>query len=251
MFDRRELPSPVKRLFDIIVSASALILLLPLLLLVGLVSRILLGPGILFSQTRIGFNERPFRIRKFRTMLDARDQDGKLLPDEVRLTPYGKLLRATSIDELPGLWNVLVGEMSLVGPRPLLVHYLERYSSTQRRRHSVRPGITGLAQVKGRNAVTWEERLAWDVKYVDQRSFFGDLRILLDTAVVVLSRHGISNPGSATMTEFLGSPDRDSEAPAPQGDSAPDQEREPPDIRKQAGQAETIRANAYRPNLGG
>lgn len=195
----------MKRLFDIAVSAMALILLTPILLLVAIVSRLKLGPGVIFSQTRIGLNDCQFRLFKFRTMLNTRDEHGVLLPDHVRLTPYGRFLRSTSLDELPGLWNVLIGDMSLVGPRPLLVQYLDRYTPTQRRRHSVRPGITGLAQSKGRNSLSWEDRLAWDVRYVDTHSFVGDLRILLDTVSIVLLRRGISGDGSATMTEFMGS----------------------------------------------
>lgn len=208
----------MKRFFDVVASASALVLLAPVLLAVAVASRLLLGPGILFGQTRIGLHDQPFHILKFRTMLNTRDAEGHLLPDAVRLTDYGCFLRSSSLDELPGLWNVLRGDMSLVGPRPLLVHYLERYSSMQRRRHLVRPGITGLAQVNGRNAASWEERLAWDVRYVDEHSFLGDLRILFDTVRVVLSRHGISAMDSATMTEFMGTSERPDTVPAPQGE---------------------------------
>ena len=197
----------MKRALDIVVSALMLILLSPVMLVVGLASRIMIGPGIFFRQERLGLGETPFHIIKFRTMLNAVGSDGQLLPDDERLTRYGRFLRATSLDELPELFNVLTGEMSLVGPRPLLPVYRERYSARQRRRHLVRPGVTGLAQVNGRNAVAWSERLAWDVEYVDNHSLVGDLRILFKTVALVLSRQGISAEGSATMPAFTGEPD--------------------------------------------
>jgi lipopolysaccharide/colanic/teichoic acid biosynthesis glycosyltransferase len=195
----------LKRSFDIVVSVTAMIALLPVFIVLAVTSRIMLGRNILFYQDRVGFRDRIFRIMKFRTMREDRDANGQLLPDEVRLTAYGRFLRSTSLDELPGLLNVVRGDMSLVGPRPLLVKYLDRYSPEQRRRHDVRPGVTGLAQVNGRNAVTWDERLAWDVQYVDTQSFRGDLEILWKTVAIVFSRHGVNNADSATMTEFLGS----------------------------------------------
>lgn len=192
----------VKRLFDLL----AVLLTMPVwapavLLLAGLV-RLKLGSPIFFRQKRPGMNERIFEMVKFRTMTDERDATGALKPDAERLTAFGRWLRATSLDELPELWNVLKGEMSLVGPRPLLVQYLERYSPEQRRRHDVPPGLTGWAQINGRNAISWEEKFALDVWYVENRSFTLDLRILLLTVWRVFSRHGVSAAGEATMPEF-------------------------------------------------
>jgi len=192
----------MKRALDLAVSLSALVALSPVLLLIAVLVRSRLGSPVLFSQQRPGRGGRPFRLLKFRTMTDARDPSGKLRPDADRLTPLGRRLRALSLDELPELWNVLRGEMSLVGPRPLLVEYLGRYSPEQARRHEVRPGLTGWAQVNGRNATTWEERLRLDVWYVDHRSLWLDLRILARTVVLVFRRDGIHAPGSATMPEF-------------------------------------------------
>ena len=149
-------------------------------------------------------NEDVFKLYKFRTMTDERDENGELLPDDVRLTAFGKKLRATSLDELPELFNILKGDMAIVGPRPLLVRYLSRYNEHQARRHEVRPGFTGLAQVHGRNSISWEEKFDWDVKYVDHVTFLGDLKIILDTVRVVLKREGISSDASATMEEFMG-----------------------------------------------
>jgi lipopolysaccharide/colanic/teichoic acid biosynthesis glycosyltransferase len=160
---------------------------------------------VLFRQARPGRDGRPFMLVKFRTMTDARDARGELLPDDMRLTAWGRILRASSLDELPELWNVLRGEMSLVGPRPLLVSYLDRYTAEQSRRHEVRPGITGLAQVNGRNALCWEDRFALDVRYVDTCSFGLDTRILFRTIGNVVARRGISEPGQATAQEFMGS----------------------------------------------
>jgi lipopolysaccharide/colanic/teichoic acid biosynthesis glycosyltransferase len=177
----------------------------PVLLALAVAVRAGLGSPIFFTQVRTGRGGRLFRLVKFRTMTDARDASGQLLPDAARLTRFGAFLRASSLDELPELWNVLTGDMSLVGPRPLLPQYLDRYTPEQARRHEVRPGITGLAQVHGRNAVAWEERFALDVQYVDRCSLRLDARILLSTIPQVVARRGISQPGHATMREFAGS----------------------------------------------
>lgn len=195
----------MKRLFDITASSFALLLFgIPLLLLVVLV-RAKLGSPVFFRQRRPGLNGRPFEVIKFRTMTDARGADGQLLSDAQRLTPFGRFLRASSMDELPELWNVLKGEMSLVGPRPLLVEYLPLYSVEQARRHEVRPGITGWAQVNGRNALSWEEKFKLDVWYVDNRTLWLDIKILWLTVRKVLVRDGISAAGEATMPRFTGS----------------------------------------------
>lgn len=194
----------MKRLFDLLLSFGLLLVLaLPLLLLWGLVRRKLGSPA-LFRQARPGLHGRPFMMVKFRTMTDERGADGELLPDAQRLTSFGRFLRATSLDELPELWNVLRGEMSLVGPRPLLMEYLPLYSPEQARRHDVRPGITGWAQVNGRNALSWEERFKLDIWYVDHRSLWLDLRILWLTVRKVIVREGISAQGEATMPRFTG-----------------------------------------------
>jgi lipopolysaccharide/colanic/teichoic acid biosynthesis glycosyltransferase len=194
----------MKRLFDLLLSFGLLLALaLPLLLLGGLVRR-KLGSPVLFRQVRPGLHGQPFMMVKFRTMTDERGADGELLPDAQRLTAFGRFLRATSLDELPELWNVLCGEMSLVGPRPLLMEYLPLYSPEQARRHEVRPGITGWAQVNGRNALSWEERFKLDVWYVDHRSLWLDLRILWLTVRKVVVREGISAQGEATMPRFTG-----------------------------------------------
>jgi lipopolysaccharide/colanic/teichoic acid biosynthesis glycosyltransferase len=194
----------VKRLFDILFSAAALLLLWPVLALVALLVGWKLGSPVFFRQRRPGLHGRPFEMIKFRTMSDARDVSGHLLPDELRLGRFGRFLRSSSLDELPELLNVLRGDMSLVGPRPLLMQYLDRYTPEQRRRHDVRPGITGWAQVNGRNAIGWEEKLALDVWYVDHRSFLLDLRILMMTFLRLFRPAGISAEGSATMPEFMG-----------------------------------------------
>lgn len=194
----------VKRLLDVTVSAAGLLLLAPLHLVLALLVRRNLGQPVLFRQLRPGRDGAIFELLKFRTMLKP-DPGRGLVSDEQRLTRFGRFLRSTSLDELPSLWNVLVGDMSLVGPRPLLVQYLDRYSAEQHRRHEVRPGITGLAQVSGRNAISWEDRLAKDVEYVDRRSASLDLSILLRTVVSVLGRDGISDGAGPTMTEFAGS----------------------------------------------
>jgi lipopolysaccharide/colanic/teichoic acid biosynthesis glycosyltransferase len=193
-----------KRTFDLLISGLAIILLSPLLLLAAAAVAVRIGRPIIFKQLRPGRFGAPFAILKFRTMTDERDAEGNLLPDELRLTSLGRLLRATSLDELPGLWNVFRGDMSLVGPRPLLVEYLPLYSREQARRHEVRPGITGWAQVNGRNAITWEEKFALDLWYVDNVSMALDLKILCLTLRKVLVREGISHGGDATMPRFRG-----------------------------------------------
>lgn len=195
-----------KRLFDLAVVILAAPLWVPVVLVVMLLVRVKLGAPVFFRQKRPGRHAEIFELIKFRTMLNATDAQGRPLPDAERLTPFGRMLRATSLDELPELWNVLKGEMSLVGPRPLLVEYLPRYSPRQARRHEVPPGLTGLAQVKGRNALTWEQKFEWDVTYVDTRSLALDLRILLATVGKVLRRDGISAQGEATMPEFRPAP---------------------------------------------
>jgi len=194
----------MKRAFDIVVAAVAVVILSPVLAVIGLLVRLKLGKPALFRQIRPGKDKKPFEMLKFRTMTGARDGDGRLLADAERLTPFGRFLRATSMDELPELWNVLKGDMSLVGPRPLLMEYLPLYSSEQARRHEVRPGITGWAQVNGRNALSWDEKFALDVWYVDNRSFLLDLRIVGLTVIRVLKRSGISADGEATMPRFSG-----------------------------------------------
>ena len=194
----------MKRLFDLLLSlVGLLVLALPLLLLWGLV-HYKLGSPVLFRQIRPGLHGRPFMMVKFRTMTDEREVYGELLPDAQRLSAFGRFLRASSLDELPELWNVLRGEMSLVGPRPLLMEYLPLYSPEQARRHEVRPGITGWAQVSGRNALSWEERFKLDVWYVDHRSLWLDLRIIWLTVRKVIMREGISAQGEATMSRFTG-----------------------------------------------
>lgn len=197
----------MKRAFDFAVAATLLVVLAPLVLMLMLTVRVKLGSPVLFSQVRPGLHGRPFRLYKLRTMTDARDARGELLPDEQRLTAFGKLLRTLSLDELPQLFNVLRGELSLVGPRPLLMEYLELYTPQQARRHEVRPGITGWAQVNGRNAVSWPERFALDVWYVDNRSLALDLRILVLTVTKVLRREGVTQQGHATMERFRGGGD--------------------------------------------
>ena len=194
-----------KRLLDLCIAIPAYFTLSPLLFLLSLI--ILFGDGkpVFFRQARPGKTGKPFQIYKFRTMSDGRDSNGRLVPDEKRLTPLGKFLRSTSLDELPELVNVLKGEMSIVGPRPLLMHYLERYTPEQTRRHEVKPGITGWAQVNGRNAITWEDKFRLDVWYVDHQSFWLDLKIIAITVWKILKREGISQPGQATAEEFKGS----------------------------------------------
>ena len=196
----------MKRLLDVLLSGLALLLLWPVLALIAVLVGTRLGRPVLFRQPRPGLHGRLFTMYKFRTMTDQRGLDGELLPDGIRLTRFGRMLRATSLDELPSLWNVLRGDMSLVGPRPLLPRYLERYSTRQARRHEVRPGLTGWAQVNGRNAVDWDERLEMDVWYVEHRNLLLDLRILALTIKRVLRRDGVSSEGGDTYgTEFWGS----------------------------------------------
>lgn len=194
----------LKRLLDIAVAATGLALLAPVLAILALAVRLKLGRPILFRQRRPGLHGGPFEMYKLRTMLDRQDAQGRPLPDEERLTPFGRFLRSTSLDELPELLNVLRGEMSLVGPRPLLMEYLARYTPEQARRHEVKPGITGWAQINGRNAIGWEERFALDVWYVDHWSLALDLKILFQTAGKVLRRDGISAESHATMPKFMG-----------------------------------------------
>lgn len=191
-----------KRLLDCIMALIGLIVLSPLMFIIAVLIRIKLGSPVIFKQPRPGLNEGIFTLYKFRTMIDERDQNGELLPDERRLTAFGRWLRSTSFDELPELWNILKGDMSFVGPRPLLVDYLPFYNEKQRKRHRVRPGLTGLAQVSGRNALAWEERFALDVQYVDNVSFLGDLSIMVRTVLAVLRREGISSESSVTMEAF-------------------------------------------------
>jgi sugar transferase EpsL len=193
-----------KRGLDLALVSLALPVVLPLLALVGLLVWYQLGRPVFFHQRRPGRHGRPFTLRKFRSMTCARDSQGQLLGDAARLTHFGRWLRVTSVDELPELFNVVRGEMSLVGPRPLLMEYLDRYTPRQNRRHEVRPGITGWAQVEGRNAIGWDEKFAWDVAYVDRCSLLLDCTILLRTAVAVVFRRGINAPGTATMPRFLG-----------------------------------------------
>lgn len=201
----RRRQSGVKRAFDVLCSLGALIILSPVLLVTAALVRTRLGAPVLFRQLRPGLNGRPFEMIKFRTMHDDVGLDGRPLPDADRLAPFGRILRSTSLDELPGLWNVLKGDMSLVGPRPLLVEYLPLYSLEQARRHNVRPGITGWAQVNGRNAIDWEKKFELDVWYVDNHSLSLDIRILIMTAFKVVLRNGISSEGSATTEKFTGS----------------------------------------------
>jgi sugar transferase EpsL len=196
----------LKRLFDMFAAGLGLILLAPLLLFLIALVRVRLGAPVFFAQNRPGLHGRPFRMLKFRTMTDARDEQGNLLPDGDRLTRLGRFLRSSSLDELPELWNVLKGEMSLVGPRPLLMEYLAMYNDYQARRHEVRPGITGWAQVNGRNAISWDQKFDYDVWYVDNQSFGLDLKILLMTVWKVVRRDGISAAGEATMPFFKSVP---------------------------------------------
>lgn len=194
----------MKRLFDFTAALIGLILFSPIVLLTATLVRIKLGTPVFFRQQRPGLHAKPFHVYKFRTMTDQCDPEGHLLPDDVRLTPFGKLLRKLSIDELPQLFNVLKGDLSLVGPRPLLMEYLPLYSPEQARRHEVKPGITGWAQVNGRNAINWEEKFKLDVWYVDNQSLLLDMKILWMTVVKVFKREGISQEGQATMTKFEG-----------------------------------------------
>ncbi|SFM82573.1 sugar transferase [Marinobacter pelagius] len=197
----------IKRFLDVLASSIALVVLLPVIGVVTLLIRRKLGSPVFFRQTRPGKDGKPFEMVKFRTMLDANDKHGNPLPDDQRMTPFGSFLRSTSLDELPELWNVLKGDMSLVGPRPLLMEYLPLYSKEQIRRHEVRPGVTGWAQVNGRNAISWEDKFRLDVWYVDNQSLWLDLKILFLTVKKVLVRDGISGDGEVTMSKFTGSED--------------------------------------------
>ena len=198
-----------KRIFDLAVTVPALTVLAPLMGVIAMLVRWKLGSPVLFRQVRPGLHAQPFALIKFRTMLDVRDANGVLLPDADRLTRLGRFLRSTSLDELPEFWNVLRNEMSLVGPRPLLMEYLDRYTPEQARRHEVRPGITGWAQVNGRNALTWEHKFELDVWYVDHHNVWLDLRIIALTGWKVLAREGIRSAGHVTMPPYMGTPDRD------------------------------------------
>ena len=194
----------VKRTQDFLCALLAIVVLSPVMIITALLVRLKLGSPVLFTQERPGLNERIFRLYKFRTMLPPNYGIIDPTQDEARLTPFGEKLRATSLDELPELFNILKGDMAVVGPRPLLVRYLPRYNEKQHLRHSVRPGFTGLAQTHGRNALSWEEKFDWDVKYTEKITFLGDWKIILNTVKVVLTREGISDGASATMTEFMG-----------------------------------------------
>lgn len=194
----------IKRPQDFLCALLAIIVLSPIIAVTALLVRLKLGSPVIFKQDRPGKDGKVFKLYKFRTMTDARDANGNLLPDEARLTSFGKKLRSTSLDELPELINILKGDMSVVGPRPLVVAYLSRYNSHQARRHEVRPGFTGLAQVNGRNGISWEEKFNWDVKYVDHVTFLGDWAIILQTVKVVFAKEGISSATSSTMEEFMG-----------------------------------------------
>lgn len=194
----------IKRVLDFVLSLMALIVLSPLLVILIILGAVFMRGNPFFTQARPGKNEKIFKLIKFRTMDNRKDKDGKLLPDDVRLNKYGRILRSTSLDELPELINILIGDMSIVGPRPLLVKYLPRYNEEQRHRHDVRPGLTGYAQAHGRNAVTWEEKFKMDVWYTRNISFITDLKVIIDTVKVVLKRDGISSDTSATMEEFMG-----------------------------------------------
>ena len=198
-----------KRMLDFILSLMAIVLLFPILVFLTITGVFLMGGNPFFTQERPGKDGKIFKLVKFRSMNNKRDERGELLPDEKRLTYYGKFLRNTSFDELPELINILKGDMAIVGPRPLLVRYLTRYSKTQARRHEVRPGLTGLAQVNGRNAISWEEKFRYDVEYVDNLSLMLDIKIILMTVLKVVKRDGISSENSATMEEFMGQQGKD------------------------------------------
>ena len=196
-----------KRIFDLCLTVPGFVVLSPVMLVTAGLVEVKLGRPVLFTQERPGYKEKIFRMYKFRTMTDARNANGELLSDEERLTPFGEKLRSTSLDELPELLNILKGDMSLVGPRPLLVQYLPLYNKRQHKRHSVLPGITGLAQINGRNSISWEEKFEYDVQYAKHVTFFGDLKILFETVFKVLKREGINSENSATMEDFTGTPE--------------------------------------------
>lgn len=194
----------MKRPLDAVLAAAALILLFPVIIIIGFLVRINLGTPVLFSQDRPGLNEKIFKLYKFRTMTDERGEDGKLLPDGIRLTKFGRILRSTSLDELPELFNIIKGDMAIIGPRPLLVKYLERYTEEQHKRHDVRPGLTGLAMSRVRNGAGWDKKFELDLEYVDNISFLLDLKIIIWTIAIVLKREGINEYGQATNSEFMG-----------------------------------------------
>lgn len=193
-----------KRLIDILLSFIALIVLSPVYIIVAILVKTKLGSPVIFCQERPGKDSKVFKMYKFRTMTNEKDELGNLLSDEIRLTKFGKFLRSTSLDELPEIWNIFVGDMSIIGPRPLLVRYLPRYNAHQAKRHDVRPGLTGLAQVNGRNSISWESKFDLDVQYVENITFLNDVKIFIDTIKKVVLRDGISQDGEATMSEFLG-----------------------------------------------
>lgn len=195
----------IKRLMDFILSLMAIIVLSPVFLIVAILVKIKLGSPVIFKQQRPGLNEIIFTMYKFRTMTDHRDENGELLPNHMRLTKFGRLLRSTSLDELPELFNILKGDMSIVGPRPLLIEYLPLYNEQQRKRHIVRPGLTGLAQINGRNAISWEDKFRFDLQYVENVTFINDLRIVVSTIAKVFKREGINSSSEVTMEKFTGS----------------------------------------------
>lgn len=199
----------IKRPQDFICASFALIVLSPMMIILAIIVKIKLGSPVIFIQDRPGKDGKVFKLYKFRSMTDAKDKNGKILPDKDRLPTFGQKLRSTSLDELPELINIWKGDMAIVGPRPLLVQYMERYSPHQARRHEVRPGFSGLAQVRGRNSISWEEKFDWDVQYVDHITFLGDWKIIIETIKTVLKHEGISAVGEATMSEFMGSAVRD------------------------------------------
>lgn len=198
-----------KRIFDLCLAVPAFIVLSPVMGVTAILVAVKLGRPVLFTQKRPGYQEKIFKMYKFRSMTDERDEHGELLPDEIRLTPFGEKLRSTSLDELPELLNILKGDMSLVGPRPLLVQYLPLYNKRQHKRHNVKPGITGLAQINGRNSISWEEKFEYDVQYVENLSFKEDVRILFETVFKVFKREGINSENSATMEDFTGTPEKE------------------------------------------
>lgn len=194
----------IKRMLDFILSLIALIVLSPLMIIIGILVRIKLGRPVIFKQKRPGKDEKIFTLYKFKTMTDEKDEQGNLLADEKRLTKFGKFLRSTSLDELPELWNILKGEMAIVGPRPLLVEYLPLYNEEQKHRHDIKPGLTGLAQISGRNAIQWEEKFKEDIEYVNNITFIQDTKIILKTFIKVFKKDGINQEGNATMKKFEG-----------------------------------------------